>query len=515
MSTLTNHPHRLGRSGVLIILAFAATVVFALLGFRSTLTEHEVFAAQPARELLDGGSIVLQQFAGEYRTKKPPGQSWLIAASLFITQSESEYAARLPSAAAATGLALIAGAIGARLLGRRGGIVAGLMTLTCYGVQVRARLAEADMALAFFVALSLCGMILPLLRLRRARERSAEVLHEIPFKPGRYGFLFWLALGAAFLVKGPISLMFVLPPIIILWLIVRFRSDDRGSLKVLEVVFLNPYAMVLGLAMIFGWPITAYLTHPEVLAQWRYELAARAVGEIRRDSVFAYFGFVPLGTLPWCLFAFAMLGRLDALRRPVEGLIALWCLSGFLLLSLAIAFKAQHYCLPILLPILLASAAGFERLLDSFVSKYEDPAKRASLARFALIGWFGVVGGACVASQWFIEPQRLNRGRIKPFATEIARQVPAEEPVYLIGVGEERVIWYLPNKAIQTRKREDEPLETQLDRLPQAPVVAIVPAPRVDELREKVRALDVLVESSDYRAREDGREKRALVRIVR
>jgi hypothetical protein len=307
--------------------------------------------------------------------------------------------------------------------------------------------------------------------------------------------------------------MFVLPPVVIFWLIVRFRSEDRVSLKIVEMVFLNPYAMVLGLAMILGWPVAAYLAHPEVIGQWRYELASRAVGEIRRDSVFAYFGFVALGTLPWCLFVLVMFDRRLALLKPAEGFIALWFASGFALLSLAIAFKAQHYCLPILLPVLLASAAGFGKLLDHFVSRFEWISKQRSMERLALIGWFGVFGIAWLANQWFVEPPRMNRGLIKPFAADIHARVPTDQPIYLLGVGEDRIVWYLEHRAIQARKREEEPLEVQIGRLPREASVAICPLPKLEEIRAKVRSLDVLVESADYRGRDDGLEKRALVRI--
>lgn len=510
----TTSTHTLGRSGIFIVLATAVLVVLALLGFRSTLNEHEVFAAEPARELLEGGSLVLQQFAGEYRTKKPPGQSWLIATSLYLTQSRSEYAARLPSALAATGLALLAGAIGARLLGRRGGIVAGLMTLTCFAVQVRARLAEADMVLAFFIALSFAGILLPLLRLRRTIGDADPVHHELPFKPARYGFLFWIALGAAFLIKGPIALLFVLPPIIVFWLIVRFRTSDRATLRLVEMIFLNPYAMVIGLAMILGWPISAYLAHPDVLAQWKHELFSRAAGAIRRDPLWAYLGFIPLGTLPWCLFCFAMLDRRAALKRSAEGLLALWLACGFILLSVAIAFKALHYCLPILFPVLLLSAAGFNRLLERFLARFADESRRRSMAVVSIASWFGIVSVAWLVNQYHFEPIDDARAGVKPFVQRIHTHVPADAPVYLVAVGEERAVWYIANRSIQTRKREDDSLEDQLARLPADGAFVLCPTSRIDDLRSKVRTLEVLEISSDYRGRADGLERRALIRVV-
>ncbi|RZM07382.1 MAG: hypothetical protein EOP68_13995, partial [Sphingomonas sp.] len=178
MSLDLNEPRTLGRTNVIILIGVALVVIVALLGYRATLGEHEVYAAEPAREMLAGENWLLQPFAGAFRTKKPPGQSWLIAASMFATRVQNEYTARLPSALAATGLALLLASIGARLAGRRVGLVAGLMTLTCYGVQVRARLAEADMALALCVALSHAGVLMPLLRGRG--ELDADDRRSVP-----------------------------------------------------------------------------------------------------------------------------------------------------------------------------------------------------------------------------------------------------------------------------------------------------------------------------------------------
>ena len=229
-------PDSLGRAATWTIAGVWLVVVLALLGYRSTLDEHEVYAAEPAREMLAGGNWLLQPFAGAYRTKKPPGQSWLIAASMFVTRTQNEYTARLPSALAAGGLALLLGAIGARLAGRRVGLVAGLMTLTCYGVQVRARLAEADMSLALMVALSYAGVLMPLLRARllsTARRPGVAVPGRSDVDPTRPlvrfydGLLFWGAMAFAFLIKGPIVFGFVLLPIATFLIVASLRRADE------------------------------------------------------------------------------------------------------------------------------------------------------------------------------------------------------------------------------------------------------------------------------------------------
>lgn len=541
MSVDLNEPRTLGRTNVLILLGVALVVIVALLGYRATLGEHEVYAAEPAREMLAGENWLLQPFAGAFRTKKPPGQSWLIAASMFVTRAQNEYTARLPSALAATGLALLLASIGARLAGRRVGLIAGLMTLTCYGVQIRARLAEADMALALCVALSHAGVLLPLLRGRGegvADRTSVPLLAPIrlggvPRLGVRFydGLLFWLALAMAFLIKGPIAFGFVLLPVAGFLVVASLPGADerlRDARRVVSAVMLNPVGIALGVLLIVGWPIGALMTYPAALDQWKHELVDRTTGEIRdaagqlrRDPILAYLGYLPLSALPWTPFALVALladGAArwrDRLRRdPVALLLVLWTLLGALMLT-AIAFKRLHYALPAVPPVLLASALGFDRALAWFAMRRPtlDP-RRLAVATIA--GWFGIVGGAWVANQLFVEPTKDPAdAATRDFAAEVNRIAPAGETIWLVGVGEDRTVWYLRPPVMQSRHRDDEPLDAQLARLPAgAASLAMTRLPTVARLAERSTAIETLAASRSYREKRGDDERRALVRLT-
>jgi 4-amino-4-deoxy-L-arabinose transferase-like glycosyltransferase len=71
------------------------------------LTQHEVFAAQTAREMLATGDWVVPHFAGRARLNKPPGMYYLIAGSMAVFQSRAEWVARLPAALAGVATALM------------------------------------------------------------------------------------------------------------------------------------------------------------------------------------------------------------------------------------------------------------------------------------------------------------------------------------------------------------------------------------------------------------------------
>lgn len=535
-------PRTLGRAATLTIVGVALAVLVSLLGFRATLGEHEVYAAEPAREMLEGGSWLLQPFAGAYRTKKPPGQSWLIAATMFVTRTQNEYTARLPSALAATGLALLLGSFGARLAGRRVGLIAGLMTLTCYGVQVRARLAEADMALALAVALSHAGVLMPLLRGRGSPivdRQSVPLLAPlrlggVPRLGVRFfdGLLFWLALAAAFLIKGPIAFGFVLLPIAAFLIVASLRGADdalRDARRVVSAAMLNPVGIAIGVVLIVGWPIGALMTYPPALEQWRHEIVDRAAGEIRdssgqlrRDFVLSYLGLLPLSAMPWTPFAFVAIfaggearwrGRLR--QDPAVLLLVLWTLLGAAMLT-AIAFKRLHYALPIVAPVLLASALGFDRAIALFGARRPTVDVRR-LAGASIAGWIGVASAAWLFSQAIIEPSNdPSDAATRDFAAAVNRAAPPGETIWLVGVGEERTVWYLRPPVAQTRKRDDESLDVQLARLPAGRAsLVLTRLPLVDNLAARsAGGVETIETSRSFREKRGDEEVRALVKLV-
>ena len=134
----------LRRRWQLVISVYGLSLLFMNLGSGRVLTRHEVFTAQPAREMLHGGNLIVPSFLGKPRTKKPPTMSWLIAASMALFRSQAEWVARLPSVLAAILTALLIGSLAAQWFDELTGLLAGLMQCAVVYVFMQARLAEAD-----------------------------------------------------------------------------------------------------------------------------------------------------------------------------------------------------------------------------------------------------------------------------------------------------------------------------------------------------------------------------------
>jgi 4-amino-4-deoxy-L-arabinose transferase-like glycosyltransferase len=146
-------PHSLSWPALVLIVLYGFSLLIVQLGDQRTLTYHEVLFAQPAKEMLATGNWVMPQHTGVPSTHKPPGTHWVLAATMWLTGSDTEGVLRVPSVLAAIMTALITAGLATRWFGRRLGLAAGLMLLTSYFVLQLARLAECDMLLTAAV----CG----------------------------------------------------------------------------------------------------------------------------------------------------------------------------------------------------------------------------------------------------------------------------------------------------------------------------------------------------------------------
>jgi 4-amino-4-deoxy-L-arabinose transferase-like glycosyltransferase len=356
-------PSRLSGRSLLVVLLFAAALLLPALGGRfRVLTQHEVFAAQPAREMLSGGHWVIPQFAGKPRTVKPPATGWLIAGSMALFGSEAEWVVRLPAALAGVATAGLVAWLAGRWLGDAGGLVAGLMQATFAYTLMQARLAEADMlmcaavtlAMAAFVAGAVDAVGAPLkCRDREGAEQSGgPVLANGEAAPSTAGpagrplvvarstaplphgrgsldadgatlgraahvrtavgpslsaaLLFHFGMGLAFLFKG-VGIVFVLLGCLA-WAAVTRRWRAAGRM------LLHPVGLPLLAAMVVAWPLAAWRQMPDIVAVWRRETVGRATGEFDpSDPWYVYLWAVPFLLLPWLPFAVA--GGVDLWRR--------------------------------------------------------------------------------------------------------------------------------------------------------------------------------------------------------
>src|SRR6185436_9580352 len=110
----------------------------------------EGFHAAVARELTASGDAITLRINGVRYFDKPPLLYWLMAGS-FGALGATPFAARLPSALAAVGVAAVTARLGSLLGGPRLGLLAGLIVSANLGIFVCARIVKPDLVFVLFL----------------------------------------------------------------------------------------------------------------------------------------------------------------------------------------------------------------------------------------------------------------------------------------------------------------------------------------------------------------------------
>ncbi len=476
--------------------------------------------------MLSDNHWIVPTIAGEYRVNKPPTMGWFIAASMMVFQSKAEWVARLPAMLAGVGTCLLLASMTTRHLGRRVGLLTGLLTATSLFVLTQARLSEADMPLVMFVVLAFWVISR---FIHQAEVGKTELAAAAPVVG--WSVMFFFAVGMSFLLKG-VGPIFVLPAAVVYAGLARDRQAWR--------IMIHPAGLVLFIVMLVAWPTAAYYTHPQIVDAWNREIIQRVTGSLgetlgKGDPFFLYLYTIPMLLLPW--FPLTVIGAVAAVKRQWFrhrfGLLLLcWFGVGFVLLHFN-SWKHLHYSMPILPACMPAAGVGLVLLL-----RYNYAQKKprhllttvailltcgiaAAVFRFQkfpgatdiaiLIGLLGI--GAAVLpwlehKRWlklqiawmFALAWLIVAGvfwRVVPHhdayrsSAELARRVneivPKTMPVTLFGLGEHHIAYYL-----------DRPMR-RIDDLTRGSDVAALPRPAyvlaealAEPLLEKVARVEAL-----------------------
>jgi 4-amino-4-deoxy-L-arabinose transferase-like glycosyltransferase len=191
----------------------AALLVAALLAFLPGFFQipptdrDEARFAQATKQMLETGEYVDIRFQDEVRYKKPVGIYWLQAAVVKTAEAVGVRNARqkislyrIPSLIGAVGAVLLTYWTALAFVSRRAALLAGLMMATSILLGVEARLAKTDAMLLLTAVAAMGAMARIYLGDRRA-------------VPGLAGWalpaMFWTALAAGILIKGPLIVLFV------------------------------------------------------------------------------------------------------------------------------------------------------------------------------------------------------------------------------------------------------------------------------------------------------------------
>ena len=194
--------------------AAALLLLFALIAFLPgffqipPVDRDEARFAQATKQMIESGQYIDIRFQNEVRYKKPIGIYWLQAAAVRAGEAvgvpnalTTIWLYRLPSLFGATGAVLLTYWAALAFVSRRAALLAALMMASSILLGVEARLAKADATLLFTCVAAMGAMARVYLSHRRAPEE--KIGWALPA-------IFWTAIAAGVLVKGPLILMFVL-----------------------------------------------------------------------------------------------------------------------------------------------------------------------------------------------------------------------------------------------------------------------------------------------------------------
>jgi 4-amino-4-deoxy-L-arabinose transferase-like glycosyltransferase len=193
--------------------AVAVLVLVALINFLPgffdipPIDRDEARFAQATKQMIENRDYVDIRFQDEVRYKKPVGIYWLqagvvkTASALGMTQALTTiWLYRIPSLVGAIGTVLLTYWTALALVSRRAALLAGLMMASSILLGVEARLATTDAMLAATIVAAMGALARAYLPEQRKFLGPAE--WTLPA-------IFWTALAAGVLLKGPVILMFV------------------------------------------------------------------------------------------------------------------------------------------------------------------------------------------------------------------------------------------------------------------------------------------------------------------
>ncbi len=301
---------------------------------------------QATKQMIETGDYINIRFQEEARNKKPVGAYWLQAAAVKLTGASltAPWVYRLPSALAAWSAVLAVFAFGRRLFGAPAGLAAGAMLATTLVVVAEAHLAKTDAGL-------LCASTLCLAGLGRIYTEARAHLGA--------ALLFWAALAAGILIKGPVIVVVAGATLAAL------AVADRDLTWVWRLYPLAGVALLA--ALVAPWLLMQPASGASfVSASFQEDILPKLTGGQEGHGA-------PPGThlllslvtaWPWSLLApFALTAGWRDRADPASRFCLAWLIPAWVVFEL-VPTKLPHYTLPLMPPLVLLIAARVRDLPD-------------------------------------------------------------------------------------------------------------------------------------------------------
>ncbi len=319
------------------ILLFLFSLVMTVSGLASMppIDRDEPRFVQATKQMVETGDYVDIRFQDASRYQKPIGIYWLQSAAVMLSGEGAEAPIWVYRTVSALGIAIAVLAIawtGTNLFGANAGIAAGLVMAAIFATAFEGRDAKTDaMLLACCVAAQ--GALAQIYLASRRNEPVA----------GHLWWIFWIAQGAAILVKGPIAPLLSALTIAVLF---AFERDGRWLAK-LRV----GRGLALVVLIVLPWlALITWKSHGAFLQQavGKDMLGKVASGE-ESHGLPPGFYMLTYSLFMWPFGLIAVGAGLQALNRLRDDPRLRFCLAWYIpfwLVFELIPTKLPHYVLP-------------------------------------------------------------------------------------------------------------------------------------------------------------------------
>ena len=357
-----------------IILLILLTLAMVLPGLSAlpVIDRDEARYAQATVQMVETGDYINIRFQDRARNKKPAGIYWMQAGSVKAFSEPGErkiWAHRLPSVFGAVLAVLSTYWAGLILLGRRGAFIAGAILATSALLVFEAHIAKTDAMLCGLSALALAAMI----RLRDAPNNLTAII-------------FWIAMGGAVMIKGPIT------PALVMLTLVTLAVWERDFVWMRRLV--SPAGIAAALLIILPWSYLIWQATDGAFFRDAIggDLAPKIAGGQEKHGALPGYYLLTLPILFWpgtlVLLSGLALGwqrartNSDGENGNLYRLLLAWAVPFWILLEL-VPTKLPNYLLPTY-PALALLGASAVILSKDFVQA--NWPKYIGLALFVLIG---------------------------------------------------------------------------------------------------------------------------------
>ena len=368
-------------------LFFFGCLIFHLAGTWNLplIDRDEPRFAEASREMIERADFIVPHFNNQLRLDKPPLTYWAQVAS-FTIFGENDFAARFPSAFAATLIAFSILGWGSRIGKECVGLCAAIIFTLSLQTFVHAKAAVADMWLVLFVTLAhWAGFELiqrPTCNAQRPTFDSGGVEAPVARRNSDWSWwlIFYVALAFAFLAKGPIGWT----PLLTVGSTILFSRDLQ-----LAHGFKFVRGALLMLAIVAIWGIPALIrTHGEFLTVGiGRHVIGRSFGAMEghgANSLGAYLALLPFyfvtifaSFLPWSIKLPWLTRNLWQKRDNIDNYLLAGAAVIFIIFTL-IKTKLPHYTLPAF-PLLSLLLARHWSCPERLAARKLDRFKRSSL----------------------------------------------------------------------------------------------------------------------------------------